>query len=512
MPAALPSALTVNTAAGPDQIALVGPSFWGAVYRSAKRPCFYRLLAGDVGLDQIHQAHSWVHQPQQPGAAKVAEVDHSYDPELSFYFIRYEVPGADMSFSTVLAADDPRRCLACLAKALEALPAWRGGTAQALLAMPADIVFTTAGTAVLLAAPFTETPRATVVFEELSRIRYLSPERVRGIEPASPDGDVAHAVAAILVECLYRTPAGAPEEELLRAAAGVLFAPSRLESRLPAWMQRLGAAREACDEAARLLSPQAHFDPIELATRVRDWSRRMHPVEAIEELRRAGRGQDALDLLRAMIRSPQADPEFREKSYELLIFGGAIASEELGHPFDALEFHEMAIAQKPARPEAYQAQLAIIARLETNAGVGRAAGAGPESLRDLDSILWRDFGFLPAAEQRQHEGTASRYLLNRRRFGEAANFIYPRLFDEAKRHLFWKFELNLDYAEALIGLGSLDDARVHLDSIKRHLRQVDANGSVPKPVIRQHGQRLSLLEILLLRATELRAALQGPIQ
>ena len=513
MPSEPADALVVDTKSGPDEATLVGASQWGCVYRSVSGPNFYRVLRFDeTGLEQIHQARTWIGKPARPQVASIVEVDQSVGSDPGFYYIKYSLDGRD-TLIEALRDDDAATRLGAGAKVCEALPTWWLNLGSPVLLTPADVVLSGETGAVILPSPFRPPLDAKAIQRHPERARYLSAERMRGAEQVNPDGEDVFALGGVLLECFYRPVTLEPAEAMTRAASRSLRERDSLEGLLPAWMERLDSVQEARQAAwgliERRIGPGAPVDLRDLAARLRHCSRRLQPLELVKELHSRQRLAEALVVANEILR----DGDDRTQGYEVMVEAAAIAS-QLGHGLESLEWLERAIAARPAQQTAYALQLEQIGRLEQSGPVNFAGTTGldePVAPHDesraaevsgkLDHVVRRDFDHLPqdlTLEGRMHfEGIMCRYLLNRGRWAEVRKLIEPRLW-EGQTFLFWRFSQRLDDVEALIGLGAIADARSQLDNIEQALRHVEQNRSVSASDIdasrrRLHGLRVRLV-------------------
>lgn len=522
MPARFPERREFPLASGaPDGALFVGPSLHGGIYRSFARPCCYRLLAPEEATLEVRaELRGCKDQPRRPGLAPVVDVTPLYDE--GSVVVQYEI-GVERTAAEALADADPAVRLRHAARIAAALPDWWARLGQGLLPMPADIVFAAGGVPHVLPMPLRRLPPMERILAESARAMCLAPELLRGsAAPAWREYDL-YALGALLLGCFYRLPEGGAEERLLRAANQSLFDSHRLRSTLPAWLEGRDATRQAVAAIRRLVdagpAARAEMDAAALAAGLAEAAAGMEPLAIIARLREAGHIGEALDLARRILaergdyqlyflaaelaRMEAVAVTFRAAARLTTSDSGAAGAEIvlrcLGLLLEALDFLERAVGAQPGRMEPFEEQLRIIGILEQ---VGLPPGVLPERLspvlRGLDAILWRNFHRLAPERQKEHELTIARYLLNKGEYGPAAEFIHPRL-SEGGKYEWWKFGLNLAYAEALIGLGRLDDAHGLLQFLKDRLKHVRDNRSVPEADIRAHGRVLTELEARLLQ-------------
>jgi hypothetical protein len=193
---------------------------------------------------------------------------------------------------------------------------------------------------------------------------------------------------------------------------------------------------------------------------------------------------------------------FEEEDSDLLTLAGELAV-EAGRPLEALDYYERAIAGDPDPVEAAEAQLRVIS------SAGKAPGPvgdlfmlkGPAGTQ-LDEKLWRDFRLLPEDRKEKLELDMARHLLWRGRqlatsFVSAAQFIAERLGISSGDFRWWDLEMNLAYAEALLGQGALPQARSQLATVKGALSK--RRKSITEGEFRHWGERLGEMEAALVR-------------
>jgi hypothetical protein len=484
-----------------EKIRLVGPAMHGWIYRSCTRPAYYRLLPVELVLfkDRDHIKKKWqgklMHQ-------NVAVIKDSWADD-RFFYVCYDARGLGHTLLEALANPDPCARLNHAARALRALPSWWTILSSPLFLMPSEITYTNDCSPVLLALPSWPRPNIGAVFAEPQRGMYLAPELVCARDGTSGERLDLYALGVSLLQCVYRIP---PADEagaiLFRAASGTAFARSKLESSLPFWLEEFDVTRRAISIINRMVSPdpaaRSVVDPESLAGHLEQFSKRMDPVAAAIEMRDQGRPRDAFALLENVL--------LMQESYDLLVVAGELAGEFLNRPLEAVEFFERAIARKPQYLEAYKGQFKVIARARDLPPLRDLIKKNSVAARDMDSKIERDFQTLHAYFQSAHVSNGSgqeaeekmaRYWIWRQMVDSALDFIYPRLFD-GEIYLWWKFGLNLIYADALILRDRLEDAEQQLLIIKHGLQKARSNGTVPDYEIQQHGEALADLEVKLL--------------
>jgi hypothetical protein len=125
----------------------------------------------------------------------------------------------------------------------------------------------------------------------------------------------------------------------------------------------------------------------------------------------------------------------------------------------------------------------------------------PEAGRQLDEKVLRDFDHLPEVAQEELEAGVADYLLWRKRYDVAAGFIYPRIVIDGQP-LWWKIEMNLNYARALTRLGQFDTARSQHAFIRDTLERGWKSGLMTEEEVQHSGQQLVEEELLLEELTK----------
>ncbi len=345
------------------------------------------------------------------------------------------------------------------------------------------------GPAFFLPLPPGQTPEVRAVFAAPVRGFYLSPELVRGLATESGESQDRYALGVALSQCFARLPP-APDGgvALAEAARGAVFGEGA-QSTLPFWLEDLPPTQQAQAWARRLaaLQPEVRLsvDLALLAQRFRQWGSQMEPHQAAVELRDSGRPQEAYNLLLNVLLS--------EESADLLLLAGDLASRYLTRPLEAIDLYERAILMDPNNLTAYEEQFKVIAAGRHLPPLVRLVeGRSPYCAR-LDELIRRDFARLPPETQSACELDMARYLLWRQDFQEAGDFTYARLF-EGSEYLWWKFDLNLAYAEALMGLGELGAAKRVLDPMAGNLLHAFRNHNIPEGTFRRCLEELQDLQ------------------
>lgn len=455
---------------------LVGPSFWGLVYRSPDDGTLHRLVPAErATLERRQGIREWT---GQPGLAPIVAATQL--PSGVGYLVRYGVR-AERTMADLLEEPDPRIRLDGVTRLLEAFPGWADALGDGFLPMPADVVFAAGNVPWLLPMPHRWSPAVVELLEEPWRAWHLAPELARGHPPAIPGAADRYALGMLVLRCFFRPQPADPGEVLLRAATGAELQPAA--SSLPFWMERLPATPKLRAAARDLLvadpAGRCRVDLRRLADRLADLLPWTDPLRAVVRLRRGGRLADAYLLLH--------DALLASERHELLLLGARLA-EELERPLEAVDLLERAIAVEPTQ-EALEAQLQVLLAPST---VGQAARAAGGAAGRLDDLLWRDFHALAATDQQRYEVDVAGHLQRMGRFPEASRFIHPRLTD-GRTWLWWKFGLNFAYVETLNALGQPRDAAKLLREMEPGFQKVLDNRTMNERQLGPYRRRLAAL-------------------
>lgn len=471
---------------------MAGPSMWGSVYVSRRRPRCYRLISNDqLGAGSRAELHELKARPRRPGIAPVID-ERGDQREFAhgwFQVVSYEL-AADFSLADSLADPDPARRLRDLARVLRAVPGW-WERATGFLPMPSDIVFTH-DRPHLLAMPTWGAPGVAALFDDPGRIAYLAPEISRGVTDTPGRAQDMFALAVMVLQALCTPPEEPAQELLRRAACSALYPLDRCESRIPLWMRGLEPVRAVLDEATRLTSPdqeaRAGADPLELAALLERCARGLDPGSAVLEVREAGDPGGALRLAQTVLMD--------EPVYEVLLLAADIAWRDLGSPVAGLAYLDRAILTRPERHEAYEAQLELVHSAPREVLSHLIEAVDEPYVRRLDDLVLRAFERLPRDRKRPNAHRAARYLLGRGHVGKANRLIYEWLYD-GPTLMWWQFDLMLDYAESFLLADRLDQAQELIMRTKDDLRRMRGRSEMTEATRHGHGVRLAALERLI---------------
>jgi tetratricopeptide (TPR) repeat protein len=481
--------LEMTVPGGREQLVPVGPSMRGYIYRSVSRSSCYRLVPREEAPLAWRQAlQELMGKPVGEGLAAIGWMGWP-ESHPDFYAVRYDLPDMHQTLAEALTDPNPRVRLEYAARVLEAAPGWWRALTAPIWPLPADVAFTRDGPAFFLTLPPGQTPDVRSVFAVPLRGFYLSPELVRGLKTESGESQDRYALAVALSQCFAKLPPAPDGGAVLAGAArGAVFGEGA-QSTLPFWLEDLPPTQQAHAWARRLaaLPPEVRLsvDLALLAQRFRQLGFQMEPHQAAVELRDSGRPQEAYNLLLNVLLS--------EESADLLLLAGDLASRYLTRPLEAIDLYERAILMEPDNPTAYEQQFKVIAAGRHLPPLVRLVEGRSPYCDRLDKLIRRGFARLPSETQFACELDMARYLLWRQNFQEAADFTYAHLF-EGSEYLWWKFDLNLAYTEALMGLGELGAAKSVLDPMAGNLMYAFHNRNISEGTFRRCLEELQDLQ------------------
>jgi len=489
MPADLPDLLNIPYSGGLDPAEYVGPAGWGGIYRSTRHPAYYRVLRqSEAPIESMQSAREWAQGPSRPAIAPITDVRTWFADDISCVYIRYAPAYGRTLLDVLQSLTSPIERIQHVGKAVGCLHRWRIHGGSDVSPMPAEILFDGEGKPILLAAPFRPALSVEDLLDCPVRALFISPERLRGVGAASDDAESLYGFIVMAALALGRIPEFPEADTILHGAARGLVTAEALQGTLPRWMDQLDAIKEMRNEIFRLLAAPAaerrSADPDDMAARLKDWSERSTPLVAVSLLQQSGRLQEAIGLVRGVLGY--------EASYDLLILG-AVLSEIGRSPLEGVEYLERAITMKPDGMDAVEMQLQLITRNPVVPPATQGQDPSDWSSR-WKSMLWRNFDRLPADIQKKQEHGVAGFLIARSDFAEALGFIYPRMFDAENVHLWWKFDISLDYAEALMGSGAVQDAQQQLHGIRLAIDRSAFQHSVEEEILVSARKRHQLLE------------------
>jgi tetratricopeptide (TPR) repeat protein len=483
-PASAPSELSITSDGVARNLVRAGPSLDGWIYRATDRPeCYRRLPAGSLGIER-RAAYDEVGRHQAETAVALPAGLLEPEEDRGHVLIRYAVPGVASTLAEALADDRPAVRARAVLAAWRAAPEWWRRQDGPTLPLPAEIALDGDGRAVLLVGPV-EPLRPDPFLTVPECAFFLPPEAARGMGITAAREDALRFVLGVaLLHCLYTFTDATDYETLLEAAAaGELYGRHLRRDALPFWLLRVPTTAVVADIARRsvAVAPESRraVDVAHSCEVIEEWVGLMDPLAAAARLREFGHNEEALALLQNTL--------LTQESYEMLRLAGHIAGSGLGQYLEAIDLQERAIALAPGRPEAMRDQFVTIAAVRHHAGM--EALFQRESLAtQMDERIQRDYARLEQPGQPRSDAEVTEmaeYLLWRGEHEKAARFIYPLLFDNGV-FAWWRFELNLTYARALMRKGSFGDAASQIRLLRRHLDQAQADGTMS---VDEYGQR-----------------------
>ena len=473
----------------------MGAGSLGTIYKTAQPNLLCRL----VGVDGATMAcrntlQNWHQQGSPPGMAAIVSIGQVDKPS-DYYAVVYQVGANARPLSEVLEDSDVGVRTRHIVAALRAVDNWRRVIRGMIIPLPAEVVFPNSGEPLFLPWPVESLPDIDTVMEEPIRGFYLAPEYARGNKITSQDALVHFGAGIWLYQCLYDLPAiNSPEEVLISAATGEHLRRGRLSSNLPFWVGRLSATGKLAALCNLLLS----IDPSvrtkkslsEVADTLEGLIAHLEPITAARELRNAGNHLQAYELMK--------DTLATQDTYENLVFAGDIAARYLDRSLEAIDLYERAV-QKDVEDKsgAYLAQFRAIVVGIVSSELSHLRWEDSPLCNRLDMRVVRNFDEMSSAQKEELELERAQYHLARRKYEDAARFIYQRLFD-GQNYLWWKFSMVLAYARASVGMGRQDTARKALEnfesSLKKSLNSGNLENSEYESHVREYQKVMTMLE------------------
>jgi tetratricopeptide (TPR) repeat protein len=465
----LPAEIQFATRKGTISANKVGPSLRGYVFRCSEAGLYFRLIPID-DIPTLTQRRAVADRVSLPRQSKIAPVVDAGDTRISgdlYYYVSYEMPNT-RTLSDLLEDPDNGSRLALISRVVSALPEWWQKIAEGILPMPADIVFAEYQWPTLLALP-PDTgwwPRIETLIAEPERIWFIAPEMVRGsLLKFNYRAVDVYACAVMAFRCFFSHDPGQRAEVLLRkAASGTLFELKKQTARIPSWFQALAPFQTTCQSILTGLSldprERANVSLSGLAAGLSTLTLYTDSLKAADAYHAEGRNEEAVALLQ--------EASLTDERPELCLVAALIAHEHLCDPVRAIEFYERAVS-RGAGQQAFRGQLRVLVESIDTTQALRQGGA--EIRERLDGMVLRDFGALPRHEQSQIVLDVANYLMIAANYLQARQVLYPHLY-EGRTHLWWEFDRNLLYAEALIKEGETREASLFLGGINSRLSEV----------------------------------------
>ncbi len=241
-------------------------------------------------------------------------------------------------------------------------------------------------------------------------------------------------------------------------------------------------------------------DTAQVTGLLRELEAKLSPINAVAELRDAGRPAEAFELLQDVL--------LEEESYELVMLGAELAL-ELDLPLQAIDLLERARENKEC-PELYKRQLevllpiladgmledAFVAQHGARNGARTSAPGARSTAPTFEARMLATTASLSPKHRAPFEEAIAKSLVDRGSYEAAAAFICLLLFDDAGKYLWWRFELQIPYAAALLGLGGSENegaADALLTNVKAGLKRVRT--TMDPWDIQRHGAALTELEV-----------------
>jgi tetratricopeptide (TPR) repeat protein len=484
-----PDNFELTGASGAELFTRIGISMRGWIYRSSLPGRYSRLLlVEDVPLECRNKIQEWMNTATPAGLVRISEAQYLPVSD-EFYLVCYQISAGSTTYADLLAIAAPQERLAGALRLVRQFETWHKVLGSPILPMPADIFFATDGSPLLLPFPLFNLPKIDAVFAEPERGLYLAPEVVLGRSEKNGNALDIYAAGILIMQSFRKLPVPVdPTLVLTRAANGSLISLQPEMSMLPFWMERIRATKLALTIIRKMLAPdpairrelilEKEYQALESCIAGMDG------YTAVKEMRQNNQSESAFALLQDVL--------IFQESYDLLLLGSQIVGSDLQRPLAALNLLEKAIKLDPSRPEAYRAHLEFLIGAPLNQQMVDLFRGNSSLADEFDASVDRDVLTLGGTIKGALEENLAVYLVWRGQSMRALNFIYPRLFEKGN-FAFWKFHLNLLYAEALMGGGRLDEAEKQLESIRQGLVLVTQNKTFKTAEIHKWGNQMDKL-------------------
>jgi hypothetical protein len=486
-----PSEIHLELQGRTERLVQAGPGSYGWIYSPQSGSFIYRLIPiDDAPLQSRSAVGQWVDKEQGDGISTITKAWQP-DDNPGYFIVQYRVDQPGISLADAIADPDPKVRVEHMTKVLRAFPHWWDNLYAPILPMPLDIILTKKGNPYILHLPNWGLPRVRAIIVEPERALYLSPELVRGnvsIEDNKACRNVdRYTLGVQLLQCFYRIPEARDAGSILpQVASGTIFSPRNLTSQLPYWYERVSVTQSVIEAMHRMVSSNVDtrigIDLGKLTDLLDDWCEHIDPKVAAIELRDNGKPREAFALLQDILLS--------QESPELLILAGEIAAQYLNSPLEATDLFERAIAKAQHIPAAYEGQFKAIVAGRRSTQMRRLVEMESQACEQIDGRIWRDYQNMSTSKQESYELDMANYLIWRKHYDKAAGFIHPKLF-RGEKYLWWKFGMNLAYAECLIEQGKSDDGMAQLNYIERRLKEARKQRNITDGEYHQHMQILA---------------------
>jgi hypothetical protein len=446
----LPEKLTIHTRQGERSALLVGPSMWGYIYRETKDAYFYRILPiEDVPyaetMHEIKQLKNAIRQRQVAPIVEAEQEPQVIDNKVYFY-IRYEI-NASFTWLDIIKHKDIEFRFESVSSVLKAFPVWMKENSEGLLIMPSDLVFVD-HTPFLLRLPSLGKPRIDSLFTESSRILYLAPEMICGLQvQISPENVSFYALGMVLLQSIYHIQTDSdPESMLISSANGTLNAFLN-KPMLPQWMLEQADIKEMIQNLERMINRDLHIrnaaQPLALHDVIKRNIGLFNPKKTIRILMKEKKYHEAYKIIQNILK----------------IYLDQIVNPSL--------LTEIKIKSKPP-------------------------------LEQIKPRIIRNFEHLDFGTQNEWVEKVGTFLNFMRDYESSEKYLYPHLFDADSTQLWFKFERHCLYVEAIIGLNNYNSAADWIKYTKGNISKAMHHPELMNDV-KRYGPIISELERRLLK-------------
>lgn len=494
----LPKEIIIKEGAS-EKAVFVGPALWGSIYRSSSLPFCYRLIPLDYihSLEKIKIIQDQIQVPRQKYIAPITDTFQIQINDQEYFCVQYDT-APYTSYTEIIKDSDPEKAFRYGIKIVEKLPYWWEKIGNGIIPYPSEFLFIDA-TPVYLKFPVMGLPPVNALFDFPERCLYLAPEIFSKTDKIINKSfgilDI-YAVCSTLMQCFFSIDTNISSQEFMKnIVSGNVWSTKNLINRLPEWSSRIVKIRSLIKLLFEItssdLSVRSKTEVINLVIDVEEVLPYFKPEKYIEELLQEKKPDVAYDFLNDII-SETNNPQYILKAAQ-------IAEEDLKLWTEAIELYEKAIQISPSE-KAYLKQLLILLEKYTEYIIKEIYDR--EKTKKIDGIfdeidkrIIRNFNLLSAKNKKENLNKTAKFIIQGKKYKEAAQMIHPFLFDKDKTFLWWEFDKTLLYAETLIGMKRYEEASGFLKDIQQKLIKVKNENRLSEELIQQYGRDYTKLQV-----------------
>ena len=498
---------------------LVGPAMHGWIYRNPSGTDWFRA----VPVEQTDL--EWRHRVRGPrlGSHNILFPAKDWQQQIgdrTYQILSYRNSSSARALSQFFENSTAAQRLAKLVTLLRIIPGWWKTLQAPLLLLASEIIVGNDGELRLLGMASGLTPSPATLLEAPERLLSMPPEWLRS-GPETQWNEKAwqavdrYCVGVLLLSSLFQPPCIRNFDTVaVRAASGCVFAHPVNRIDLPGWLGRFPRFEKTIAAIRQLVSADVSLrsgvDFQQLADRIEKLLDLFDPFVAAKWLRDVSRPQEALDVLEELFPSADQLGITSAQQYELFCLAGELVARYLDRPLDAIDYFERAIQKDNRAQPAYREELMVIASARHHPSLAIMILHDAAVAEDVDQKLWRNyvaiFGDRAAHAENEDDAQIDRlvadYLIWRKNFVKAQQFILSRLFDRQGTYIWWDFELMLPYVHTFLGLETgngvnLQLARDQLQQVREALLQVGHNTLMEPSQVHQIGGEIADLELFI---------------